>query len=524
MQKEASIHFSTMEAPLEIASVTSDTELLVKKAIVDEAIIESLAVWQPYTILPKLDHQSVYAQVFEHLRKGKCVGIFPEGGSHDRSELLPFKAGFCIMALGAKAKYPELDIKIVPVGLSYFHADRFRSRAVIEYGAPISIPEELVEWYKQGGKMKREACEKLLEWVHAAVSNVTVTAPDYNTLMVIQAVRRLYRPMNRKLTLVQKLALTRRLIKGYLKYKSDPRILELEKKVLHYNQLLKYYGLQDHQVERTAIYGFRALGLLLYRLGMLVLMGMIALPGTAINIPIAIAASHISKKKAKEALASSHVKIEARDVLATWKLLVALVLVPTLYSLYIFLSWLLVRFVLQLPNPWTWCVPLIIAFGLPYLSMVALKFGEVGADIYKSLPPLMYSILPTRWITSQNLRQTRFELAQDLNNIINELGPAMYPDFHQFFMHDTEVPKSHRFSSLSSNGLKKMSSWVTSWLTVSSSTPLDTLRSDRSSWTSQPVPTTSQSTGRLVHHTTATERRCFPDVQSAPSQSEIHAK
>ncbi len=43
----------------------------------------------------------MYQQVWSGLNEGKCIGIFPEGGSHDQMDLLPLKAGICIMALGA---------------------------------------------------------------------------------------------------------------------------------------------------------------------------------------------------------------------------------------------------------------------------------------------------------------------------------------------------------------------------------------------------------------------------------------
>lgn len=66
----------------------------------------------------------MFQSVTERLAEGKCVGIFPEGGSHDRPEFLPFKAGAAIMALTAMDKHPGLDVKIVPVGLNYFHGDR----------------------------------------------------------------------------------------------------------------------------------------------------------------------------------------------------------------------------------------------------------------------------------------------------------------------------------------------------------------------------------------------------------------
>jgi hypothetical protein len=62
-------------------------------------------------------------------------------GSHDRPELLPIKAGICIMALGnniilgAKEKY-DIMPKIIAVGLNYYRPHRFRSKVVLEYGTP----------------------------------------------------------------------------------------------------------------------------------------------------------------------------------------------------------------------------------------------------------------------------------------------------------------------------------------------------------------------------------------------------
>lgn len=46
-----------------------------------------------YKFAPKVDQNKVYDAVFDRLRQGGCVGIFPEGGSHDRPELLPLKGG-----------------------------------------------------------------------------------------------------------------------------------------------------------------------------------------------------------------------------------------------------------------------------------------------------------------------------------------------------------------------------------------------------------------------------------------------
>ena len=86
------------------------------------------------------------------------------------------------MALGALSANPCCGLTIVPCGMNYFHAHKFRSRAVIEFGTPVEVPDELVELYKKGER--REAVSKLLDTVYQALVAVTVTSPDYDTLMV----------------------------------------------------------------------------------------------------------------------------------------------------------------------------------------------------------------------------------------------------------------------------------------------------------------------------------------------------
>ena len=55
-----------------------------------------------YKTAPKVDQTQVYDAVFERLSAGGCIGIFPEGGSHDRTELLPLKGkilNLCLLFL-----------------------------------------------------------------------------------------------------------------------------------------------------------------------------------------------------------------------------------------------------------------------------------------------------------------------------------------------------------------------------------------------------------------------------------------
>ena len=44
-----------------------------------------------YDVLEFIDQGIVFGKVHEALAKGSCIGIFPEGGSHDNTDLLPLK-------------------------------------------------------------------------------------------------------------------------------------------------------------------------------------------------------------------------------------------------------------------------------------------------------------------------------------------------------------------------------------------------------------------------------------------------
>lgn len=165
------------------------------------------------------------------------------------------------------------------LGLNYFHAHRFRSRAVIEFGNPITISQDLVEQFKVGGQEKRDACTTLLDTIFYALKAVTVNVPNDQTLMVIQAARRLYKPANRRLHIAQVIDLNRRFVIGYNMYKDDPRVIELQQKVMAYNQLLKYHGLKDHQVPEINLREWWTFFLLCYRVGILLVWGLLAFPG-----------------------------------------------------------------------------------------------------------------------------------------------------------------------------------------------------------------------------------------------------
>jgi glycerol-3-phosphate O-acyltransferase/dihydroxyacetone phosphate acyltransferase len=83
-----------------------------------------------------------------------------------------------------------------------------------------------------------------------------------------------------------------------------------------------------------------------------------------------------------EALAASAVKVAGRDVLATWKVLISLVMTPALYAFYAFIA-TVISFEADIPfNRILW-TPILTLLALPCIGYAALKFGEAGVDVLK---------------------------------------------------------------------------------------------------------------------------------------------
>lgn len=83
-----------------------------------------------------------------------------------------------------------------------------------------------------------------------------------------------------------------------------------------------------------------------------------------------------------EALAASSVKVQGKDVIATWKILISLGGAPILYSFYALLA-TLVAIKARAPLKWRIWTPFLVMVALPIIGYFTLKFGEAGMDVLK---------------------------------------------------------------------------------------------------------------------------------------------
>ncbi|CCE65301.1 hypothetical protein TPHA_0K01680 [Tetrapisispora phaffii CBS 4417] len=419
----------------DILSIESDTVLYVRKEFKmnKPEIKQILTKGTSFKYAAKVDQSRIYQHVFEHLYRNGCIGIFPEGGSHDRTDLLPLKAGVALMALGCIEKHPDCNVKIVPCGMNYFSPHRFRSRAVVEFGDPIEIPKSLVEKY-HNPETNREAVRDLLDTITEGLKAVTVTCPDFETLMVVQAMRRLYTAqLSTKLSLPMIIDMNRKIVKYYQTYKDDPEFMKLRSDIKLYNAHLSHFNLPDHLVEDAKFDLMRNIFLFITKLSSVVVTFLLALPGIIMFSPVFYLAKRISEKKAKEALANSTVKVQAKDVVATWKILIGMGITPLLYIFWSFLMTYYLKGKL---------FDRFITFGISYIicatiTYSALIVGDYGMDTFKSLMPLYYSVItPTSFRLLQN---ERLKLSERITEIMNTLGAELFMK-----LDDEENGKAHK--------------------------------------------------------------------------------
>ncbi|AQS92677.1 acyltransferase [Polaribacter sp. BM10] len=104
-------------------------------------ILESLYLMPIYRIRDGIKQLANNQQIFDKchriFEKGETLIIFPEG-SHDKKRTIrPLSKGFTRIVFGALEKYEDLDITVIPVGLTYQHPSDYPAKIIINYGKPI---------------------------------------------------------------------------------------------------------------------------------------------------------------------------------------------------------------------------------------------------------------------------------------------------------------------------------------------------------------------------------------------------
>ncbi len=251
------------------------------------------------------DNAAAFAAIHALLAAGGAFGIFPEGVSYTEPDLQPMKTGAARMALGAASE--GTSVVIVPVGLSYRRKQHFRGRVLVQYGRPIALDATWVDRWKKDPK---DAAHALTDAIELAMRALTINADDFDTLKVLDGVRRLYVPETRELSLADEAELSRRLVSHWEKKQEVPEVKQYYADVTAYLALLDALGLTDWDL-RKPISKWDWTRRVLRHVVLLLVDVPLALPGLVLHLPILWGATR-----------AGEMVLERDDVRATMRMMI----------------------------------------------------------------------------------------------------------------------------------------------------------------------------------------------------------
>ena len=267
----------------------------------------------------RVDNNAAFDALTAVLQAGQAFGIFPEGISHTRPELAPLKSGAARIVLTA-ATASGSPVYVVPCGLSYRQRDRMRSRVLVQFGEPIRVGEEGDPWVNAHARDPIAAAKGLTSSINLALRAQTINASDFETLRVLDAVRKLYRPEGLTLSLAEQAELMRRFIEHWERLKDTPDIKHFFHDVSLYLHELRAIGISDSELRAELSWWEKALRLASHVFFLVVLVPL-ALPGFFIHLPVLAAA-----------VGAAHTLTSRGDVRATIQMCVVTFLTVVSYA------------------------------------------------------------------------------------------------------------------------------------------------------------------------------------------------
>ena len=142
-----------------------------------------------------------------------------------------------------------------------------------------------------------------------------------------------------------------------------------------------------------------------------------AIPSLILNAPVGLVARVLAAKERKKALAGSVVKITARDVMLSHKIIISIVMVPLL--------WLAYAAALSLLTDWQASTKVLIVLCMPVFSYAGVMATEAGMVDAKDLKPLLMRLRPDVRREMLELPAFRAAVQRELRAFVARVGPTM---------------------------------------------------------------------------------------------------
>ncbi len=231
---------------------------------------------------------------YEALNDFKTVVILPEGKTIQEKRLRIIRKGLARIAFGTHDKYGDIDLHIVPIGVNFTEADKFRSVAMFDVGDPIRLNDYYDQYLENPQKAIRILTNKVKEGLEDHIVNIPNPADDHlaehlftlhrndHPEKILPIVTEDRKPLEAEMN-----------IADYVSRLPEDEKLNLSEKINQYFSKLKSNGIEDHALQNAGIYNWKN--------GLFLVIGFLPyLVGYWLNYPIFGYAKHVSKTKVKQ--------------------------------------------------------------------------------------------------------------------------------------------------------------------------------------------------------------------------------
>lgn len=339
-----------------------------------------------------LDNRAAFDSLIEVLLNGDAIGIFPEGISHDESQVQRLKTGAARIAISAARALRKGSVRIVPVGLHYVHRKRFRSRVLVQFGQPIEVASDRL---RPTEGEDREEVRGLTTEIEEALRALTVNAVDWETVRVLDGARRLLQ--RERLPLEERVELARLFNQIYPRVKDDPAVDKVYGEVRDYLERLRAARLSDKDLDGGVTTGQRLRKVVRHLVLMLVWIPL-AIPGFFLHAPVGVlvvsAARWLTPRK----------DVVATSKLASGVLGCLLVYAALLIAVFWFFGW-----------PWLFAV----LVAIPLTAYADLVVIDRGASVREHLLTLIR--LASLGEEVEALRAERKRLVRAVGDVVRRM-------------------------------------------------------------------------------------------------------
>ncbi|KEP51952.1 acyltransferase domain protein [Rhizoctonia solani 123E] len=297
------------------------------------------------------DNTAVMGALVKALEEGDAVCLFPEGMSRYHPSVAPMRTGVARIAsdvLTQQKDNPDFRLNLLTCSITYMHREHFRSDVLVSFNPPLRLDPKthssLLNCPPNEPSTTQHAVRSLTTFLYDQITQGTITAPSWKVIRTAKAAGRIYvplgtsmglgdwvrvvgrfggeagfggvgKPRSRKTSLHSTPASTDQ--SGIISAQwqpgsseeensvekteqssiSDEFVETLAQDIQLYQTHLERLGLKDFRVLQYSTLSRRRIATrILIRIPLIALLGLLALPGLALWLPVFATVSYFTKK------------------------------------------------------------------------------------------------------------------------------------------------------------------------------------------------------------------------------------